>query len=241
MQPGGPLADNSIRAGPQGVQKNPNLAPGMENAAYVSLLLLAGLFGSIPTAVWVSRRLYGFDIRSKGSGNAGATNTFRVLGKKAGIFVLLFDISKGVLACLIPLLLIQHGSLPAEDRVFHQLLFGLTAVLGHIYPVFAGFRGGKGVASLLGMVCCVSPLAGLVCLLVFLSLFLTLHYVSVGSIAGALAFFVQVAGGVCGPADAKTLSVAGALLVLVVYTHRSNLAKLRAGTENKMYFKKQSS
>jgi glycerol-3-phosphate acyltransferase PlsY len=196
------------------------------------LILFCYVLGSIPTAVWTSKLVYGFDIRSQGSGNAGATNTFRVLGKKAGIFVLLFDISKGVIgtsmASFLDLTLVASS-------LEGMMLFGLATVLGHIYPIFAKFKGGKGVATLLGMVINIHPLAALVCLLVFLAIFISFHYVSVGSMFSALVFGILVFSGFCGPVNTNAQILSILLVLLVVFTHRSNLRKLANGQEGKMY------
>jgi glycerol-3-phosphate acyltransferase PlsY len=182
--------------------------------------------------VWTSKLVYGIDIRSQGSGNAGATNTFRVLGKKAGIFVLLFDIMKGVAGtslAFLPDQVWQAGSVQG------MLLLGLATVLGHIYPVFAGFKGGKGVATLLGMVLNIHPAAALICVAVFLVVFVLFHYVSAGSMVSALVFGSLLMTGFCGPADAATRGLALLLVALVLFTHRSNIRKLSEGRENKMY------
>ena len=119
------------------------------------LIALAGvtayLLGSIPTAVWYGQAHFGIDIREHGSGNAGATNTFRVLGKRAGTAVMLIDILKGWLATSMALILFYLEVIPQEQRITFKLIFGILALIGHILPIFAGFRGGKGVATLLGM------------------------------------------------------------------------------------------
>jgi len=180
------------------------------------------------------------DVRTQGSGNAGATNTFRVLGKKAGIFVLLFDIFKGWAGTYVATILVQTGNIPAENELLFKLIFGFLTVIGHIYPVFAQFKGGKGVATLLGMVICVSPLAALICAGSFLTIFLTVHFVSVGSMVSAFVFSILVIIGFCGESDVLTKAMALFLSSMVVYTHRSNISKLRAGTESKMYFAKKS-
>jgi glycerol-3-phosphate acyltransferase PlsY len=118
---------------------------------------------------------------------------------------------------------------------------GLIAVLGHVYPVCAGFKGGKGVATLLGMAFSISWLAGLICVGVFLILFIIWHYVSVGSMVGGITFTVLMISGFCGHASFPAITLSALLTVMIIYTHRGNLKKLRAGTENKMYFIKQKS
>src|ERR1035437_6996229 len=126
----------------------------MININSISILIVAYLFGSIPTAVWIGQAFYGIDVREYGSGNAGATNTFRVLGKKAGIMVMLIDIVKGWTATNLAALIGLSVTGPHTSIIFvnYQLALGIAAVAGHLFPVFAGFRGGKGIATLFGMV-----------------------------------------------------------------------------------------
>src|SRR6187399_609964 len=119
---------------------------------WIAGVVTAYLIGSIPTAVWYGHAFYGIDVRDFGSGNAGATNSFRVLGKKAGIIVMLIDVFKGWLAARLVFLLIFLNAISADHVIVFQLIFGIAAVLGHIFPVYARFKGGKGVATLLGMV-----------------------------------------------------------------------------------------
>lgn len=190
--------------------------------------------GSIPTAVWTGRLFFGIDVRTQGSGNAGATNTFRVIGKKAGTFVLLFDVFKGWAGTSLCYLAGEEIT-RADQLLFWKLVFGLVTVLGHVYPVFAGFKGGKGVASLLGMVLAVSWQAGLICLGSFLIFFLIWHYVSLGSMAGGLIFCGLMASGFCGPANPGAVSLSVFMAAMLVYTHRGNIRKLLSGNENKMY------
>jgi glycerol-3-phosphate acyltransferase PlsY len=121
------------------------------------LLIIAGfvmayLLGSLPTSVWLGQAYFGIDVRDFGSGNAGATNTFRVLGRKAGIIVMLVDILKGWTATSLALLLYLMNVIPFDDLLMYKLLFGILSVIGHIFPIYVGFKGGKGVATLLGMV-----------------------------------------------------------------------------------------
>lgn len=198
------------------------------------------LVGSIPAAVWTGKLVYGIDVRTQGSGNAGATNTFRVLGKPAGIFVLLFDIMKGFGATSLALYLNHIGFVSLENLLFFKMLLGLTAVFGHVFPVFAGFKGGKGVATLFGMVIAISPLVAGICIASFLLLFTTLHYVSVGSMFGGIVFTVLIFIGLGGESTLEARLLACGLSLMLIYTHRSNIRKLIAGTENKMYFSKKS-
>ncbi|MCB0483453.1 MAG: glycerol-3-phosphate acyltransferase, partial [Flavobacteriales bacterium] len=143
----------------------------MPEAQQLFFLLFAYLLGSIPTAVWVGQWFYGIDVREFGSGNAGATNTFRVLGKRAGIPVLLFDILKGFLA--VKLAPYAISALPSSpDFVNYQIILGICALLGHIFPVFVGFRGGKGIATLLGIILAMHTPAAILSVVVFLVVFL---------------------------------------------------------------------
>lgn len=205
----------------------------------ISIFVLCYLLGSIPAAVWTGKLFYGIDVRTMGSGNAGSTNVFRVLGRPAGLFVLLFDISKGYLATSLAHYLHHVGSVSDENLLFFKMLLGLTAVFGHIYPVFAGFKGGKGVATFLGMVFALSPLVALICLAVFLFFFLSFHYVSVGSMIAGVIFSVLIFSGLAGDTNIQTKGMALMMTLMLFYTHRTNIQKLRLGTENKMYlFKK---
>lgn len=204
----------------------------------VACFVLSYLLGSIPAAVWTGKLVYGIDVRTQGSGNAGATNTFRVLGKPAGIFVLLFDILKGFGATSLALYLHGIGAVSETNLLFFKMLLGLTAVLGHVFPVFAGFKGGKGVATLFGMVIAISPAVAGICIASFLLLFTTLHYVSVGSMFGGIVFTVLIFIGLGGEATLEARLLACALSLMLIYTHRTNIKKLMAGTESKMYFNK---
>ena len=132
------------------------------------LIILAYLIGSIPTAVWVSRRFFGIDIRDYGSGNAGATNTFRVLGSKWGTIVMVVDMVKGIIATSLYILLPHYISNDHElARTNFMIGLGLASVIGHIFPIWAGFKGGKGVATLFGMAIAIQPAVALSCVCVF--------------------------------------------------------------------------
>jgi glycerol-3-phosphate acyltransferase PlsY len=198
-------------------------------------ILLGYLTGSVPTAVWWGRAFYAIDVREHGSGNAGATNTFRVLGKKAGIIVLVIDVLKGVLATCYPLLLFQFGLLPQDNLQLLQILSGSAAVLGHIFPIYAGFKGGKGVATLLGVAIGLAPLAALICVIIFLAVLLTTHYVSVGSMLAAFTFLLLLFTPYFQPESYAMYSFASIMVIGVVFTHRKNIERLRAGNENKTY------
>ncbi|MBG8553348.1 glycerol-3-phosphate 1-O-acyltransferase PlsY [Hymenobacter guriensis] len=198
-------------------------------------LLAAYLLGSIPTALWVGRRFYGLDVREHGSGNAGATNTFRVLGKKPGSFVLVVDALKGfVAAYVLPAWLVSQGAIAPEHEVYYRLACGVLAVVGHIYPVFAQFRGGKGVATILGMMLGVAPATVGVCLLIFLAVLLTSRYVSLSSMTAGVSFALLQLLPQFRPPQPFLIGVGFVLAALLVYTHRANIGRLRTGTESRV-------
>ena len=154
---------------------------------YALFGLLAYLLGSIPTAVWVGKAKYGVDVREHGSMNAGATNTFRVLGKKPGIVVLLIDIIKGFVAVSVPLVASWYWVYSA-NWVNVQITCSLAVVIGHVFPMFADFKGGKGVATSLGIIIGLHPPAAGICLAVFLIVFMASKYVSLGAMTAACCF-----------------------------------------------------
>jgi glycerol-3-phosphate acyltransferase PlsY len=196
------------------------------------LIIIAYLIGSIPTAVLVSKYFFGIDIRDYGSGNAGATNTFRVLGKSWGSFVMMVDILKGVIAALLYLLLPYYLTNEWERTNF-MIGLGLAAVVGHIFPVWAGFKGGKGVATLLGMVIAIQPIVALCVLGVFsLVLYLT-RFVSLSSILASIAFplFILVVFNEPEPLY-RVFAISVALLVIL--THQKNIGRLLQGNESKV-------
>jgi acyl phosphate:glycerol-3-phosphate acyltransferase len=197
----------------------------------LALVILAYLIGSVPTAVWVSRSVFNIDIRDYGSGNAGATNTFRVLGSKWGTFVMVVDMLKGLLAVKLAFLL-PYYVVNDFARTNFQIGLGLAAVLGHIFPIWAEFRGGKGVATLFGLVLGISPLTALGCVGVFtLVLYLT-RFVSLSSILASLAFpiFILIVFNV----DNETYRIfAIAVALLVILTHQKNITRLLRGSESK--------
>lgn len=206
----------------------------------VGIVILAYLFGSIPTAVWFGQAFYGVDVREYGSGNAGATNTFRVLGKKAGSIVMFVDILKGWTATNLPYLLDATivGNHDAPQFVNVQLALGVIAVLGHLFPIFAGFRGGKGVATLFGMVLAIHWPAALVCVSVFLVVLLVTHYVSLSSIMAGFAFPFSVAF-IFKTTVPSILLYGIAICALILVTHQKNIERLLKGKESKIYlFKK---
>ena len=202
----------------------------------VLALLLAYLLGSIPTALWVGRRFFNLsDIREHGSGNAGATNTFRVLGPKAGTAVLLIDALKGfVAAYFLPNLLLDYHLIQPESLLYFRLGCGVLAIVGHIYPVFAQFRGGKGVATVLGMMLGVAPAAVGVCLLVFIVVLAAFRYVSLASMTAGVCFALLQLLPAFRPAQGFMVGVGFVLAALLVYTHRANIGRLRSGTEGRV-------
>lgn len=205
----------------------------------MTLLILAGallayLLGSVPTAVWYGLAFSGIDIRTKGSGNAGATNTFRVLGKRAGIIVLLIDVLKGWLAANLALMMNYAGLITTEERLPLKMLFGVIAVLGHLFPVFARFRGGKGVATLLGVMMSIHPEAAGTCIGVFLLILLLTGYVSLSSMVAALAFPLMLGFNLFGKEKLLLIVFGAALALLIVYTHHKNIYRLLRGQENRV-------
>jgi len=204
------------------------------NLIYV---VLAYLLGSLPTAVWVGKRFYGLDVREHGSKNAGATNTFRVLGKKPGIFVLAIDVIKGFLAVSIMTWNTQH--LGEDEQSYFQIAAAIAAVVGHMFPVFAQFKGGKGVATSLGVILGLYPAAAGVCVVVFLVVFIASHYVSLGAIVAAFIFPLMVNFVFESSFWLKAFS--WVLAALVIYKHKLNIRRLLAGNENKMNLFRKSS
>lgn len=206
----------------------------------ISALILAYLFGSIPTAVWLGQGLYGVDIREYGSGNAGATNTFRVLGKKAGIIVMVVDIFKGYTATNLAAFIGLSVTGPQDSAQFvnYQLALGICAVMGHLFPVFAGFRGGKGIATLLGMILAVHIEAALICILIFLLVLVFTKYVSLSSISAGFAFPFSIVFVFHSPIR-SILLYGMCICVLILVTHQKNIERLLRGSESKVnLFKK---
>ncbi len=197
------------------------------------LCVAAYLIGSICSAVWVGKAYYGIDVREHGSGNSGATNTFRVLGKKPGTAVMLLDIFKGWTATSLAGFLLIFNAIPADQLVIYQLILGALAVLGHIFPVYERFKGGKGVATLLGMVLAIQPVVALICMLVFVVVLVTSKYVSLGSMMGALAFPVLLLLPRFHPDNPILIIFGFVIFAVVVLTHRKNINRLLQGEESK--------
>jgi len=207
--------------------------------AYILTALGAYLIGSIPTGFLVAKAK-GIDIRSVGSGNIGATNAMRVLGKPAGIFVLLMDVAKGFVACALAVLYFEFF-VPGPDHFDDEywilsgrlmLIAGIFAVLGHNYTCWLKFKGGKGIATTAGVYLALAPWAVLAALVVFILAVLITRYVSVGSISAAVALPATV--WIMSPDDLFLGFVTTALGVMAVYKHKSNIQRLMAGTENRL-------
>jgi glycerol-3-phosphate acyltransferase PlsY len=209
-----------------------------------TIAILSYLIGSIPTAIIVAKQVRGIDIRQHGSGNAGGTNVIRVLGWKAGVFVILMDMAKGLFATIV-LARLMYGSIPFENRTpfddftVVQIIAGCAAILGHIWTLFAGFRGGKGIATAGGMLIGIAPLEVAVAFGVFAIVFLISHYVSLGSLSAAVAFpltmffrenvfMVDIEG------YHTLIFFSIGISLLIIYTHRTNVKRLLAGTEHRI-------
>lgn len=197
----------------------------------VLLIIVAYLLGSIPTAVWISKYFFDIDIREYGSGNAGATNTYRTLGPTWGTIVMIVDMLKAVAAVKLVFLLplAFHNDIYLINM---QLGLGLAAVLGHIFPIWADFRGGKGVATLFGMVLGIQPNVALCCVGVFILVLYLTRFVSLSSILASVAFPVFILVIFNEPEKLyRVFAITVAMLVLL--THQKNIGRLLKGVENK--------
>jgi acyl phosphate:glycerol-3-phosphate acyltransferase len=200
----------------------------------VIYIILAYLIGSIPTAVWISKFFFNIDIRDYGSGNAGATNTFRVLGSSWGTFVMIVDMLKGAIsACLY--LFIPHylGNENELIRTNFQIILGLTAVIGHIFPVWASFKGGKGIATLFGMILAIQPWIAVSCVGVFLLVLFLTRYVSLSSILASLALPIFII--FIFRESEQLYKIFGiAIALMVILTHQKNITRLLTGIESRV-------
>ena len=202
---------------------------------FLLLVLTSYLLGSFPTAVWVGKIFHGIDIREYGSNNAGATNTFRVLGNSWGWIVLIIDISKGYVAATIPLFLTDFYLGFKDEVLIYQLIASFCVIVGHVFPVFANFRGGKGVATTLGIILAINLDTALISLAIFLIVFMLTSYVSLGAIIASvvvpfISFFAM-------KEDARIMIIFSILVALIVlFSHRKNINRLMRGEENKMNF-----
>ena len=198
-------------------------------------LVLAYLLGSIPSAVWMGKVVYGIDIRQHGSGNAGATNVIRVLGYKAGIPVMMFDVFKGWFAVFITSLFPDQGMTP-DQIIYVGIGAAVAAALGHVFPVFAGFRGGKGVGTMAGVGIYLFPWALLIVLGIFIAVLAISRYVSLSSCIAASAFPFTVVF-ITGEHHPGLVILSAFVAVFVLFTHRANISRLLKGQENKFNFR----
>ena len=196
------------------------------------LVILAYLIGSIPTSVWVSKSIFNIDIRDYGSGNPGATNTFRVLGSKWGSIVMIVDVTKGAIATSL-YILIPYYLTNELARTNFMIVLGLASVIGHIFPIWAGFRGGKGVATILGMALAIQPIVAIICLLVFLFTLVTTRFVSLSSLIAGVAFMVLILF-IFNEKETMYRLFAIIVALMVIITHQKNISRLLKGTENKV-------
>jgi acyl phosphate:glycerol-3-phosphate acyltransferase len=200
------------------------------------LFLIAYLVGSIPTAYWIGKFFFKIDIREHGSKNMGASNTFRVMGPVWGVIVLVIDLLKGVAAVQLANFVQETAWLSGEKQLW-QLLFGLTTVAGHIFPLFANFRGGKGVATLFGVVLAIQPWIALISLSSFAVIVFLTKYISLGSIIAVIVFTVCIFFSFKeSNLYMRWFSIIAALLI--IFMHRSNIKRIVAGNENKFNWKR---
>jgi len=192
-------------------------------------VVLAYLLGSIPSAVWLGKYFYGVDVREHGSGNAGATNVLRTLGKKAGISVLLLDMLKGFVA--VNLSYITNFPHDSQEWINLRAVLALVAIIGHILPFFANFRGGKGVATMTGALIALSPIASLIAVVIFFLMLALTKYVSLSSIVTSLTLPVIFGAWLHSSFSFSLFSFAVAVIILI--THRKNIQRLMKGIETK--------
>ena len=210
-------------------------------ATYIIVTIIAYLLGSISFSVIISKKMAGFDVREKGSGNAGTTNVLRTVGKKASILTLICDTLKGVVAILVAY--VAGLIIKDIDKSLLVQFAGIAVIIGHTFPIFFGFKGGKGIATSLGVLLITNWNIGLICLVFALLLMILTRMVSVGSLAAAVLFPVLVA---FMPSNAYIVQgnhfgyivYAVLLAVLVIFNHRANVKRLLTGTENKIDLKK---
>ena len=210
-------------------------------AAYIIVAIIAYAIGSINFSVIISRKMAGFDVREKGSGNAGSTNMLRSVGKKAAALTLICDILKGVVAILVAII---AGNIAKNvDKTLLVQIAGILVVVGHTFPIFFEFRGGKGVATSLGVILMTNWKIGLICLVFALVVMAFSKMVSMGSVGAAILFPILVL--VLSKNTNFIVSEGSGYLVysiilaaLVVFNHRSNIKRILEGTENKLSFKK---
>ena len=198
----------------------------------VIAVLLAYFIGSIPSAIWVSKWFFGVDVRDYGSNNAGATNTFRVIGRVAGFTVLFFDILKGWVSVKILTSLILYEP-QSSEFINMQLVVGITAVIGHVFPIYEKFQGGKGVATLMGIILAINFSAAIGCVVIFLLIFIFTSYVSLGAIVAAI-FFPIITIFIIRVESISVVYFSIFISILVILTHKPNIYRLLNKDENKM-------
>ncbi len=200
----------------------------------VLLIIIAYLIGSIPTALIISKKFFGVDIRDYGSGNMGATNTFRVLGSKFGTVVMVCDILKGLFAVglynFLPFY-VQHGN--GLERTNLMIGLGLAAVIGHVFPIWANFKGGKGVATLFGMILAIQPVVAISCVSVFILVLYLTRFVSLSSILAGLMLPISVLW-IWNEHEILYRVFALLVAVLVIFTHQKNISRLLKGIESRI-------
>lgn len=208
----------------------------MEIVIKILVVLLAYLLGSIPTSVWIGKTFYGIDVREHGSGNAGATNTIRTIGLVPGLIVFAIDLLKGFVA--VKLLYFTDLYIPQTGAfIAFQLILGLAALLGHIFPIFAQFRGGKGVAVIAGVVLALHPWATLLVLGIWAICLIITKYVSLSSMIAGFCFPLVIIF-VFPETNSSLIVFAFCLAVLLFFTHQKNIERLIRGQENKFKIKK---
>ncbi|MBW7942243.1 MAG: glycerol-3-phosphate 1-O-acyltransferase PlsY [Candidatus Kuenenia stuttgartiensis] len=210
---------------------------------FLIYLAVAYLIGAIPTSIWVGKIFFKKDIRSMGSGNAGATNTYRAFGKTTAIIVLFIDISKGWSAVMLPYLLNRWLSVPLPVTYYieyPEIILGLTAALGHVYPIYEKFKGGKGVATLFGAIIGMDYQIATICIVVFMLSFIFSRKISLSSMIAAITFTIAFLIFHAPYRIIDTLAIY-MLPLLVIYTHRSNIKRLLKGEEPDFKFKKNKS
>lgn len=202
----------------------------------VLIIIGAYLIGSIPSSVWIGKRFYDTDVREHGSGNAGFTNTVRVLGWRAGLPVFLIDVFKGYLA--VSLVHFSTSLIPGSIAFINfQLLLGAAGVLGHIFPIYVGFKGGKGVATLLGLLLAIQPQVTLICMAIFVVVFLTTRYVSLSSMIAGIAF--PILNIFVFHTTALSLIIFSMIVsILLLLTHQKNIERLLNKEESRAQIRK---
>ena len=208
-----------------------------------TIVVLSFILGSIPGSLWIGKWMHGVDVRQHGSGNAGATNTFRVLGWKAGVLATIVDLGKGFVAAGVIATMVRIDPLPQDLPFWNvetlaQMLAGVAAVAGHMFPIFAGFKGGKGMNTAGGVLFAITPVSMAVTIIVFLLVLVTTKTVSLSSITATIAFPISV--GIrkyylgIEQLDASLFIISIAIAVGLIWAHRSNIRRLIDGTENRV-------